>query len=792
MTKLLIHFRYIAFLLVLAAGYAEAQSTTVSGTVVDPNGYTWSYGTVTALFRGAPNYNGHSIWSGGTLNTIPATVSTDSGGNFSITLPSNTSITPSGSTWQLNFCPNETLQCAVIVVSVTGTTYNPVPAITTQNAWPTSQIGPTQISKVYNTAQVGTPPINQGGMVYNTTNQTMYVYGTSGWTPFAFVGGLPVITNPSGNQTVTQPINTIFNFITSGTGAVEVNGYPVVTTNSDHSVLSTISSNGVGTIAFGNPFTAPTINNIQYPVPASGDIGAPINAAFAQYTGGTISNTTTSAEVDLQPNTVYQLSTEIVIPSNQTSPYIYYSVLDCRGATLVWNGSGPAINVKSENAGGLTGAIRNCRILNGSSNTTSTWAIYAPSRMGFTYGDHLDIEGFSNAGGGGIFLDNVSETSATPSWPGYSEQNRFIDDFLVNNTTNIEFLGSDGGTNSFARTMMRGVVMGIGLSGGTQNGFLVDGSGATQSAYLYNSNIEIRGNMLGSTTSAVKVENGGQIETGIINLGFENTASPGSSYLIYVADTASSIGNEMGITDGSTSPNFLCATCTSDQIQLFNPESGGFIMQQLQGQNGVAQARNSKFLLNYGTTGADGALRYGIASYSGAESNDGYRQDFTRTTTTSSAADSEVDSTTTGASQVNLDLCMKTGCGFGPGYGYGSTIGGATLPTHPLEYTTIGTQAICNSAASPAVCGAAPTGAVAIPVGGASVTVNTTAATTNSTIIIQEDYTLGSRLGVTCNTTTATVTQAPVIAAKANGSFLFGIAAGPTTNPSCFTYTIID
>lgn len=265
MTKLLMRFKYIAVLLALVTGYANAQSTVVSGSLVDSSGYTWSYGTVTAVFQRAPNSSGTPVWSGGTLNPIPASVATDSGGNFSITLPTNTYITPAGSTWLFSFCPNATTQCAVINIPLTTSTFNPVSTITAQGAWPTGQIFPTQISKVYNVAQAGTPPLNQGGMVYNVTNQTMNVYTNSGWTPFAYVGGLPVVTNPSGNQTITQPINTIFNFITSGTGAIEINSNPILYNNYPN--VATL--NGVTTpnlIATSSGTNSSTIYKLNGPV----------------------------------------------------------------------------------------------------------------------------------------------------------------------------------------------------------------------------------------------------------------------------------------------------------------------------------------------------------------------------------------------------------------------------------------------------------------------------------------------------------------------------------------------
>lgn len=224
MTKLLTIFSL--FFLCICAG---AQSTVVSGTLVDPQGNTWSSATVTAVFTQAPNVPGPYIWDGGTFNAIPASVTSDSGGNFSITLPTNVShINPSGSTWLFSICPNASLQCAVVNVALSGSTFNILPTINGANAWPVGPVVPTSVAKVYNTNQTATPPQAQGGLVYNTTNQTMNIYTITGWQPFATVGGLPVVTNPIGTQTITQPLNSNFNIQTSGTGALQHNGVPVL------------------------------------------------------------------------------------------------------------------------------------------------------------------------------------------------------------------------------------------------------------------------------------------------------------------------------------------------------------------------------------------------------------------------------------------------------------------------------------------------------------------------------------------------------------------------------------
>lgn len=239
-----------AFIFGFSVIQVNAQSTTLTGSVIDPTSYTWSYGTITAIFQPSPGVPGPYTWSGGAFNQLPATVSLDSGGNFTLSLPSNTAIVPSGSTWLINVCPNASLQCAVVNAPLTGGSVNISSLVTASSAWPVGGISPTQISKVYNVAQAGTPPLNQGGMVYNTTNQTMNVYGTGGWTPFAVVGGLPVVTNPGGNQTVTQPLNTIFNFITSGTGTLQHNG---------NAVLDTTTGLLTGTAELYNPSSTQTI-----------------------------------------------------------------------------------------------------------------------------------------------------------------------------------------------------------------------------------------------------------------------------------------------------------------------------------------------------------------------------------------------------------------------------------------------------------------------------------------------------------------------------------------------------
>jgi hypothetical protein len=70
-----------------------------------------------------------------------------------------------------------------------------------------------------------------------------------------------------------------------------------------------------------------------------------------------------------------------------------------------------------------------------------------------------------------------------------------------------------------------------------------------------------------------------------------------------------------------------------------------------------------------------------------------------------------------------------------------------------------------------------------------SLVVNTTAVTAKSRIVITMDSSLGSDLGITCNTTNI---AAWVSARTAGTSFTITTASGPVTNAMCLNYTILN
>jgi hypothetical protein len=117
----------------------------------------------------------------------------------------------------------------------------------------------------------------------------------------------------------------------------------------------------------------------------------------------------------------------------------------------------------------------------------------------------------------------------------------------------------------------------------------------------------------------------------------------------------------------------------------------------------------------------------------------------------------------------------------------GGTISG---PCSNVGGNPWGTVTNCNSSASPAVCGSALQGSIAVPASASTLVVNTSGVTANSQIILTEDASLGTKLGVTCNAT-PTVQPLTITARTPGTSFTFSNTA-PTTNPRCVSYQIVN
>jgi hypothetical protein len=102
---------------------------------------------------------------------------------------------------------------------------------------------------------------------------------------------------------------------------------------------------------------------------------------------------------------------------------------------------------------------------------------------------------------------------------------------------------------------------------------------------------------------------------------------------------------------------------------------------------------------------------------------------------------------------------------------------------------TYNTETNCSSNTSPAACGSAAAGSVIVAASTVTEVVNTTAITANSQVLLTFDSSLGTKLGVTCNTTAV---QGTVSARTAGTSFTIKLPTAPSTNPACFSYEILN
>ena len=120
--------KLVLFLFSITTGLALAQSTTVSVTVVDSSSQVWANGTISYTFLGNGSYSGPYQWQNANLPNIylqPTVVALDGTGSASFTIPTSTTISPSGSSWAITVCPNATVPvCQTVNIPTSGSTQN--------------------------------------------------------------------------------------------------------------------------------------------------------------------------------------------------------------------------------------------------------------------------------------------------------------------------------------------------------------------------------------------------------------------------------------------------------------------------------------------------------------------------------------------------------------------------------------------------------------------------------------------------------------------------------------------
>jgi hypothetical protein len=198
----------LALTFLLAASInAQAQSTTVSGTITDAGSQAWAGGTYRFTFTPNPQFpTGPYTWTGGTLNQV-ISGSLDGSGHYSVSIPSNTAITPINSTWILQVCPNASSPCfstpATTITGGTQTLNATPPAIAIP--W-TNPPGPA-ISAYADAEITGTLP--KGAEYFNVTSGATRVWNGSSWVNQGTGAGGPPTGAAGGDLSGTYPNPTV-------------------------------------------------------------------------------------------------------------------------------------------------------------------------------------------------------------------------------------------------------------------------------------------------------------------------------------------------------------------------------------------------------------------------------------------------------------------------------------------------------------------------------------------------------------------------------------------------------
>ncbi len=184
----------LLLLLLLIPMQAVSQQTTTSAQITDTDGFAWASGHIQISFVPSPSWPSPNsyVWSGGNLqqnSLFNATM--NSSGAFSISIPDNTTITPSGSQWQFTICPLATTGCVSWTQAVSGATANLTTALSAVAVGPRFPVTVTGYG--YGTIEVFPNP-KPGAIFFDTSVATNAPFI---WTGMAWAMGA-IITIPVG------------------------------------------------------------------------------------------------------------------------------------------------------------------------------------------------------------------------------------------------------------------------------------------------------------------------------------------------------------------------------------------------------------------------------------------------------------------------------------------------------------------------------------------------------------------------------------------------------------------
>jgi hypothetical protein len=740
---------FLALLLILGGAIsAQAQSTTVSGTVTDAGAQAWANGAYSFTFVPNPQFPvGPYTWTGGTLNNV-ISGTLDGSGHYSQSIPSNSAITPAGSKWILQVTPNATWpSTSTAVTTVTGgtQTLNVTPFAIAINLT-SSPVG--SFTKAYADGEIVTAPI--GGQYWNVTASTLRACTvTSGQTCTTWVvigpgggGGGVCPAGAAGDIQFTDGVNCVGNpnfswrnsdqslLITSTTGRFQFftgtgSTSGLVILDGNISMFSDVAG-GVSNVESDSDNTVDSVNGNVVETASHGKILSTSGSASA-VTPGSI----TQRVVTTTPDGI--LSTD-------RGNRIAYNNAGATAATIPTAGSsgfagGFNAHLSNQNTGTAT-LTPSGSTINGNANLPileGQWCLLNPSAAGTDYA--ADCTESPITAGAGIALA------------------RGVHSLTISTT--------GGGTV----TNVSGTANQIDVATGTTTPVISLDAALVLPGTLSSSHVATWSGNGAASASTINV-------TGTNFAGTGTTSTP--LYYFNQAVTQPTTWNTSG-----TSFGMNLAAGTGRAIDIHT--NGGASIFSVDSAGGSSMAS----VLTTGTVLAGATSALGLSGR----------------TLMRSAADGRA-SINNNANQTNAlqRLTFGTEAANNPAFFFdGSTAtvwaadGTGTQAAGILGSAQWVTPTACLQSVSPAACGANVTGRIALAAAATTLVVNTSKVTAASEIFLQRDDSLGTALSVTCNTQSTLVLGTPRVTARTAGtSFTITVDAAPTTNPLCMTYLVFN
>lgn len=247
------------------------QTTAVTATITDSDGQAWFSGTFTITFVPTPGFGGQFQYNGAPMTNAqkgPYLGVMDGTGTFTVSLPDNSFITPSGTQWLFTLCSLTAAPCSAITTPVVGGALNLSALLSSKVAAPRFPANGSGFYGYSNTEinQIPKP----GGQFYDVT-----VNCIKGWNPFTSSFSCMI-----GGGTPAAPLTSV-QFNNGGT----LGGDSSFTFNSTTKALSIPE---VDNVLFVDGVKYTTIQAALVAVPAGGaEVHVPANSSATWGAGST-------------------------------------------------------------------------------------------------------------------------------------------------------------------------------------------------------------------------------------------------------------------------------------------------------------------------------------------------------------------------------------------------------------------------------------------------------------------------------------------------------------------------